>query len=380
MLLGAALVLVSLVFAIGLVEIGLRLAHYDEGNLIHLEKFVEYDPLLGWRHKRNFSSEFSNDEGHRTLRYNANGWRGIERPFSKPPNISRIVVLGGSYVDGYSVNVQDRLSEVLEANLGPAFEVINLGVVGYGTDQDLLLLEQEGWKYQPDLVVLVFSYNDVWRSGSQYFANSARKVQKPLFITDAAGDLSLTNVPVPRPVPTLRERFKVYGLARTVIKANPWLHGLTVKAGMADAPGLVWGDEFPVYRKTQTPVFGEAWITTQALLRRMKQEIIQRGVGMVVFYVPARIELSPEEWKSAHLPADYDPTTVASRLGAICKAEDIPFIDPSDRFREAAKQGPLFYSHDTHLNPAGHHLAGQMLTEYVQGLNEHNCAVGCKSQ
>ena len=361
-----ALLLAAVILAVGLVEAGLRFTHYGEGNLIHLEKFVEYDPLLGWRHKRNFSSEFINDEYHTTLRYNANGWRGPDRPFSKPPKVSRIVVLGGSYVDGYSVRVQDRLSEVLETNLGPAFEVINLGVVGYGTDQDLLLLEQEGWKYQPDLIVLVFSYNDVWRNGSQYFANSARKVQKPLFITDAGGDLELTNVPVPRPAPTLRERFKVYELVRTVVKGSPWLHSLSIKAGMADAPGLVWGEEFPVYRKTETPVFAKAWTITEALLRKMKQETQLRAIPLVVFYVPARIELSPEEWRDARLPPDYEPGKVAGRLATICKAEDIPFIDPSDRFREATTKGPLFYSHDTHWNPAGHRLAGQMLTEYVQ--------------
>jgi len=361
-----ALLLAAVILAVGLVEAGLRFTHYGEGNLIHLEKFVEYDPLLGWRHKRNFSSEFINDEYHTTLRYNANGWRGPDRPFSKPPKVSRIVVLGGSYVDGYSVRVQDRLSEVLETNLGPAFEVINLGVVGYGTDQDLLLLEQEGWKYQPDLIVLVFSYNDVWRNGSQYFANSARKVQKPLFITDAGGDLELTNVPVPRPAPTLRERFKVYELVRTVVKGSPWLHSLSIKAGMADAPGLVWGEEFPVYRKTETPVFAKAWTITEALLRKMKQETQLRAIPLVVFYVPARIELSPEEWRDARLPPDYEPGKVAGRLATICKAEDIPFIDPSDRFREAAMQGPLFYSHDTHWNAAGHRLAGQVLTEYVE--------------
>jgi lysophospholipase L1-like esterase len=360
------LLLVSVMLAVGVAEIALRITHYGEGNLIHLEKFVEYDPTLGWRHKKNFSSEFVNDEYHTTLRYNANGWRGPERDFNKPPNVSRILVLGGSYVDGYSVNVQDRLSEVLEANLGPAFEVINLGVVGYGTDQDLLLLEQEGWKYQPDLVVLVFSYNDVWRSGSRYFANSARKVQKPLFIADGGGDLELTNVPVPQPAATLQERFKVYELVRTVVKGNPWLHWLSIKAGMADAPGFVWGEEFPVYRKTETPVFASAWATTQGLLVKMKQETQQRHAGLVVFYVPSRIELSPEEWKRANLPADYDPGTVADKLSAICKAEDIPFIDPTDRYKEAARQGPVFYSHDTHWNPAGHRLAGQMLTDYVQ--------------
>ena len=234
----AAVLVFSVILAVGLVEAALRVTHYDQGNLIHLEKFVEYDPGLGWRHKRNFSSEFVNDEIQTALHYNASGWRGPERPYSKPPNVTRIVVLGGSFVDGYSVQTQDRLTEVMEANLGPRFEVINLGVVGYGTDQALLLLEQEGLKYQPDLVVLAFSYNDVWRNGSRYFANTNGRVQKPVFLVDRDGFLNLVNVPVPLPIPTAQDRFKVYALTRRVVKGIPGSMEWRSRAGWRTPLGL----------------------------------------------------------------------------------------------------------------------------------------------
>jgi hypothetical protein len=230
----------------------------------------------------------------------------------------------------------------------------------------LLLLEQEGLKYQPDLIVLAFSYNDVWRNGSRYFANTNRRVQKPVFAADSNGGLTLTNVPVPLPAPTAQEQFKVYSLVRTVVKGNPLLHGVAVKAGMADTSGFIWGEEFPVYRRTENATFAQSWVITQDLLRRMKQEARQRASGLVVFYIPPRIELSAEEWSNAHLPPDYDSGKVASRLGAICQTEGIAFIDPSARYKEAAKRGPLFYSRDTHWNPAGHRLAGDILTDYVR--------------
>jgi lysophospholipase L1-like esterase len=362
----AAVLVGSVILALGAVEAALRLTHYGEGNLIHLEKFVEYDPEMGWRHKRNFSSEFVNDETHTTLQFNANGWRGPLRPYVKPAGVTRIVVLGGSFVDGYSVPTEERLTEVMEANLGPKFEVINLGVVGYGTDQALLLLEQEGLKYQPDLIVLAFSYNDVWRNGSRYFANTNHRVQKPLFVADGSGNLTLTNVPVPLPMSNAPEQLKVYSLVRTVVKGNPLLHGMAMKAGMAETTGFVWGEEFPVYRRMENTTFAQSWALTQDLLRRLKQDAQQRGIRFVVFYIPPRIELSAEEWNGAHLPPDHDPEKVASRLSAICQAEEIAYIDPSSRYKEAAKLGPLFYSRDTHWNPAGHRLAGNILAEYVR--------------
>ena len=80
-----------------------------------------------------------------TVQYNAQGLRGLDRPYRKPENLSRIVVLGASFVDGFYVLAQDRMTEVLEASLGSRFEVINPGATTYDTDQDLPLLETEGW-------------------------------------------------------------------------------------------------------------------------------------------------------------------------------------------------------------------------------------------
>jgi hypothetical protein len=367
------LLLLSFASAIAVAEVGLRLTHSSEAGRTDLTRFYEYDSLLGWRHKRNFTGELKTSEYHLNLQYNARGWRGLERPYNKPQNVSRIIVLGDSFVDGYSVQVQDRLTEVLETNLGSQFEVVNLGVAGYSTDQELLLLEEEGWKYQPDLVVLAFYYNDVWGNGSSYLANSYR-IKKPLFVMGVDGILSLTNVPVPNPSPTLRDRSRVYGLVRTAIKGNPVLYSLAIKAGIAEHPSAAptwaaWGPlEFEAYRKSETPELIRDWTITQALLRKMKWEAEQKGSHFVVLDVPARIELSPQEWSAAQIPPDYDPHQVAGGLGGICKAEGIPYIDPTDRFRNGAKQGPLYFVHDPHWNAAGHHLAAKILAEHVQSL------------
>lgn len=97
----------------------------------------------------------------------------------------------------------------------------------------------------------------------------------------------------------------------------------------------------------------------------MKQKTVERGIGLVVLYVPTEMELFPEEWRN-YLPADFDRSKVARRLVEICKSEGLACIEPSDRFREAAKQGSLYYLHDGHWNAAGHHLAGKILAEYVE--------------
>ena len=376
-LISIALVFGSVILAMGLAEAALRVAHYGQTHHVALDKAMQYDPLLGWRNKPGVSIELVTPEYRTILHRNASGLRGSDRQYSKPQNVSRIIVLGDSFVDGYTVRTEDRLTEVLEASLGGQFEVINLGVSGYSTDQELLMLEQEGWKYQPDVVVLAFYFNDVWGNASSYLGNNVN-TKKPFFARDASGELRLSNVPVPYPAVSLHERMELYDLIRTVVKGNHWLHQLATKVGLAydarhssgKAAGvagywaLLLDDEFKVYETTESPDVKKEWAITQALLRRMKLETEQRGVPLVVFYVPTRVELSPEEWRNTHLPPAYDPGEVARRLAGICKAEGLPYIDPSDRFKESAIT--MYYANDPHWNAAGHHLAGQMLAEYVR--------------
>jgi len=361
--------------ASALAEILLRLSHYGEANRTPLQKLMEYDPLLGWRHRRNVSREMISDEYRIRVRYNAEGWRGPDRKIGKAPNVFRIVVLGDSFVDGYTIATQDRFTEVLQTNLDSQFDVINLGVAGYSTDQELLLLEQEGWKYAPDLVVLAFYYNDVWGNGSRHFSESPR-TQKPVFSVDAAGNLKIGNVPPPPPAPGLRERFKLYDLVRTAVKRNRLFYAVAMKAGLSDSDlpngsrpsptGAAGGpDEFAVYHLTESPELAREWSITQALLRKMNLETERHGAHLIILYVPTRIELSPTEWSSAHLPADYDSSVVVRRLGQICQVEGIPYLDPSAEFRTVGTDR-LYYPRDPHWNTAGHHLVGEFLADYIR--------------
>jgi hypothetical protein len=384
LLINLALVLGSLILASSLAELGLRITHYGEANRTPLQKLMEYDALLGWRHKRNVSSEIVSVEYRTNVQYNAEGWRGLDLAFDKPADVFRILVLGDSFVDAYTIPVQDRFSEVLETRLGSQFEVINLGVGGYSTDQELLLLEQEGWKYQPDLVVLAFYYNDVWGNGSPYFSNSPG-VQKPVFVADATGNLSLRNIPVPFPTISFRERFRLYDLVRTAMKSNRWLRNAVIRSGLASgaAPdnllpsptGAAGGaEEFAVYHSTESPELAREWSITQTLLRRMHEEAKQHHAQLLILYVPTRIELSPSEWSSAHLPPDYAPGVVVHRLIKICEAEGITYLDPEDRFR-AVGANRLYYTRDPHWNAAGHHLAGEILADYIRSCSPRDVSL-----
>ena len=95
---------------------------------------------------------------------NSKGFRNTQEfTYQKPANTLRVLSLGDSHTQGHEVKQDRTFSATLERYLNqhksPA-EVINTGVSGFGNDEELVLLENEGYKYNPDVVVLSFFAND----------------------------------------------------------------------------------------------------------------------------------------------------------------------------------------------------------------------------
>jgi hypothetical protein len=64
-------------------------------------------------------------------------------------------------VEPDSVLFPNRTSQNISALLQQSTEFVNTGVPAYMTWQQLILLQREGMRYDPDLLVLGFVLNDV---------------------------------------------------------------------------------------------------------------------------------------------------------------------------------------------------------------------------
>jgi lysophospholipase L1-like esterase len=179
----------------------------DERSLAY-----RYDAELGWFPREGEARTFV---GSRTIhvRHNAAGFRDAEHGAKTRP---RLALLGDSFVWGYDAEAEERFGERLQARL-PAWEVLNLGVSGYGTDQEYLLARRVLPDLRPDVVVLFFSLNDS-RDNRTNFRYGA--YYKPYFERDETGRLALRGVPVPR---SLAYRFA----------QHPWLFKSYLARGAA---------------------------------------------------------------------------------------------------------------------------------------------------
>ena len=105
------------------------------------------------------------DEIAAPYRINAQGWNsGVgDYAAARRPGVSRIAVVGDSYVEALQVPYDRSLGERLAATLGDrgnAVEVYRFGISGAPLSQYLQMVEREVVRYRPDWVVVLIVHND----------------------------------------------------------------------------------------------------------------------------------------------------------------------------------------------------------------------------
>jgi hypothetical protein len=342
----------STLLPLALGEVALRIVQRAPADNPH-QLFVEYHPVLGWQKKAGFTGVHVGPEGTYRVResMNSKGIRGPEYPYEKPPEEFRILFLGDSYAEGYAVEFEDLLSEVLKRRLlreqRRPVQVINAGTGGYSTDQELLWFTTEGIKYRPDLTVLLFCYNDVlFNAVDRYWRG-----YKPLFRID--GDtLKLTNVPVPPPLPAAQQPTSQAPSAERWLYRSSYLYRSlsdAVNPNETSVPDYV---RFADWRKATGEEKRAGWTITKALVWKLKAEAQATGSRLLVMIVPGNRE-------------------VTRGVVSICRETSIDCIDPTARFLDEGlklKQHgkKLTYAPlDEHWNAEGHRLAADVLGDYV---------------
>ena len=179
--------------------------------------FDDYHPTRGWALRPNLR-EVPAFRG-KTVSSNSRGLRGVrEYALDKPAGTTRIVVLGDSFTFGEDVGDDEAWPHRLE-ELMPGTEVLNLGVHGYGHDQMLLYLKEEGLRYHPDVVIVGFLPDDMERNVVAF-----RDYAKPRFVLED-GRLALRDVPVPTPDEVLaREPYRLKFLDLLSMLYGDYLH------------------------------------------------------------------------------------------------------------------------------------------------------------
>ncbi len=296
----------------------------------HNNIFTEHDAALGWKLRSGLSvrRQEENYTSHETI--NSMGFRSPEVSREKPPGVRRIVFLGDSHTEGYTVDDGEtyaaRVGEILGETL--ALEVISLGVGGFSTDQELLAYLYYGRSYTPDLVVLQFSHNDPpFNVLERYWRG-----RKPRF--ERHGDLLvLTGVPVPNLRNTGLFSTELMSRSTFFVYLEAALRQLAIRHDVEEEADPV-----------------EAWRVTELLIRDLDRIVESDGARLVVFQ------------------ADSKPD---ANLLALLERLDIPFIETHDLYTG----DPDSYWVGGHWNQKGQRVIANRLASHLRGyLEPHEMA------
>lgn len=288
----------------------------------HNSIFLVHDEIFGWRLRPDFHVERTFSAYTAEERTNSHGFRTRELPYEKPSNTMRVVLLGDSHTEGYTVSDHETYAVILQQRLtalrGAPVEVISLGVGGFSTDQEFLSYVHEGRRYDPDAVVLQFCPNDpafnlldrYWRGLKPHFEIHGQ-------------NLLLLGVPVP-------DR-RSSGLTN---------HFLLKQSNFAKiAEGFL--ARFALRSDVQKGRTEDAWRITDLLIRDLAEWVENDDASFAVFN------------------SNPDDRAADAKLRALLKTRDLQFIDIGPAFGGEIEAYRV--PEDHHWNPEGHRVVAERL-------------------
>lgn len=239
----------------------------------------QFNEMLGWSLKP-LSHGISNRTGYEIMyRINSKGLRDDETSYEKPEGIFRIVLLGNSRTFGFGVPIEKHFSTLLEGYF-KGVEVINMGVSGFGVDQELLYLRSEGFRYEPDLVLAyVAHYGDHRHMHTNRWGKA-----KPRFVL-IDGKLVLTNSPVadssslsPSILRKIRRWFRRHSKAYEILR-----NGLVGLIHQGQQEALSQKQKQQVKKNLEDEAFrNDLYDLGEALIFAMYEESLKHGATFVL--------------------------------------------------------------------------------------------------
>lgn len=307
-LLSAGIVVVSLLVGFAVAEIALR----TMGTGYPL--FTQADEWTGFT-LRPYAAGWQRDEGETFVQINSQGLRDREHEKTKPDGTFRIAVLGDSYAEARQVDMEKAFWSVMEKELqacktfeNRTVEVINFGVSGFGTAQELLTLPRV-WDYAPDVVLLAFTTgNDVRNNFYPLEGNP----DKPYFYIEngeMVPDFSFRDRANYRSQTGLFSRVAQWGVNRSRVlqlvnhvrlsrKAAPppapQKKTVTGSGVLATTKGSERGLDDEVYQPSPTPAWEDAWYITELLLQAMNRDVTSHGAKFIVATLSNGIQVHPD--------------------------------------------------------------------------------------
>lgn len=353
-------ILISLLLGLAVLEAGLRLIGKGPQRSI-----LEFDSKLGWKKSANASLHRKWPDSAVTLRTNQYGLNDDKTDSTaKPAGDFRVIALGDSFTQGFTVDRKDLFVDLLESwwqAEGRKVDVVNAGCEAYSTDQEVVWLLENGEAWKPD-VVLLFAYeNDLAWNGEPRYIN--RDTPKPLFRADGTLESGVLADPGPKPwTDNLALCLLFSGLRK-----DPAVEKYLFQPAGGTRPVL---KEWGAVLVEQPDFMANALARTEGALLALKKKCAELGARVILVPIPSHSAVDAQFAESfgagaLGVPrAAWSPDKPVDTFLALAKQAGVETLDPRAYLRERAARGEsLYFKTDWHLNPAGN----RALAEFLHG-------------
>lgn len=309
------------------------------------------------------------------VKINQWGMRDRSRTIENPDRHFRITLLGDSIIEGVHVRPDEvmniRMEALLRAKGYADAEVLNFGIAGIGTTQELLIYQENVRRFHPDLVVVMFCSNDVMNNSSvvESKAYGIHTWYAPYFHLGPHGELVL--VPVQR---------RALGGPRSFLESHSaLLYYLERIWARVNLPLYTWEGVpmyFGVFGDPPDAEWANAWLITERVLTLLNETVSRDGPRFIVLDLPDTYRIDPQ-WRKrlqselGKIPPSFRADNVEKRLGQIASRNNIPLdvLGPYfESYRDKhALQWPFFsLTCDPHFSALGHEVCAEAIVEKLE--------------
>jgi hypothetical protein len=311
----------------------------------------------------------------------------VEHTFDNPDGAFRVLVLGDSFMEGYSVELNESFHKRIEQFLrekGFDVEVINLGVGGYSTLQEYLVFREVGLLYKPNLVLLGFTICNDLRNNSmqlEFLKNGSAITKKRRPFLDLDNYTNWKVIPVD--LESIKARYDAAKkqqnsfmgkLARQSALLQTWQRAKKHILRRLQIDQEQWYLAYygQNYCK-EPPEYAKAWDITKDILARLKHDTESIGSKLVVFTVPCLRDVDTTKINKIledapnGLQLCLDEAPANFRLKNVLNQLSIDYVDLFPDFRNAMQDGVtiLFRRSERHWNSEGHALAAEIVGSHL---------------
>ena len=321
---------------------------------------------------------FKEENDHAIIsKINNYGWRDKRWDVIKPENVFRIAILGDSYVEALQVELDSTFIYLTQKKLNKVYntiELMNFSKSGFTQTQELIVLEEDVLKFNPDMLIVFFTCrNDIRDVRKETCPNFMRR---PFFI-DANEDSLILDTSF-----TKTREFKIFSMINPILRHSALLtmvlkryhtwkrakETLNFYNKNNDTANNVKIEGYKsLCTKNPDPQFLKSYGLNKILMKKMIDLCKNQNTIFLLVCISNSEYIPENEDKIKKIDSSYDPYFFERDLKMFSDSLDVHFLDLQTSFRKSYKsyQKEL---HWVHWNYEGHKVVSEALTNKLLSI------------